>query len=80
MMDLQQEDTLEEMWRIKREIANEYPSWDAYVAGVFAFQEEERKRGVRFVSFEPKRPDHTEPDQSLSVAEGDHPYDASAPV
>ena len=55
MMELQKEDTLEEMWRIKREIAAEYPTWDAYVAGILAFQEEERRRGVKFVSFPPRR-------------------------
>ena len=27
-MAMQQEDTLEEMWRIKREIAEEYPTWE----------------------------------------------------
>ena len=47
---------LEEIWRIKREIAAEYPTWDAYVAGILAFQEEERRRGVKFVSFPPRRP------------------------
>ena len=55
MMELQKEDTLEEMWRIKREIAAEYPTWEAYVAGILAFQEEERRRGVKFVSFPPHR-------------------------
>ena len=49
---------LEEIWRINREIAAEYPTWDAYVAGILAFQEEERRRGVKFVSFPPKRPEH----------------------
>ena len=56
-MIMQQEDTLEEMWRIKREIAEEYPTWEAYVAGILAFQEEERKRGVKFVSFPPRKPE-----------------------
>lgn len=59
MMELQKEDMLEEMWRIKREIAAEYPTWDAYVAGILAFQEEVRRRGVKFVSFPPKRPEQT---------------------
>ena len=71
--------TLEEMWRIKREIASEYPTLEAYFNGMLAFQEAERKRGVKFVSFEPRRPDHTEQDHALSVAEGGHPYDGSAP-
>ena len=57
MMELQKEDTLEEMWRIKREIGAEYPTWEAYVAGILAFQEEERRRGVRFVSLPPRKPE-----------------------
>ena len=72
--------TLEEMWRIKREIASEYPTLEAYFKGMLAFQEEERKRGVKFVSFPPKRPDRLEPDQALSVAEDSPPYDGLPPV
>ena len=56
MMNMQKEDTLEEMWRIKREIAAEYPDWDSYIAGIFAFQEEERKQGVKFADLEPAKP------------------------
>ena len=58
-MTMQQEDTLEEMWRIKREIAEEYPTWEEYVAGIYAFQEEERKRGVKFVTLPTRKPDPT---------------------
>ena len=57
MIELQKEDTLEEMWRIKREIGAEYPTWEAYVAGMLAFQEEERRRGVKFVRLPPRRPE-----------------------
>lgn len=53
-MELQKEDTLEEMWRIKREIAAEYPTWEDYVAGILAFQEEERRRGVKFARLPPR--------------------------
>ena len=56
MMNMQKEDTLEEMWRIKREIASEYPDWDSYIAGIFAFQEEERKQGIIFADLEPAKP------------------------
>ena len=56
MINMQKEDTLEEMWRIKREIASEYPDWDSYIAGIFAFQEEERKQGVIFADLEPAEP------------------------
>ena len=47
--------TLEEMWQIKREIAAEYPSLDAYFKGFLAEQAERERRGVRFVRFEPRR-------------------------
>ena len=72
------DETLEEMWEVKRRLGSEHESWDDYVAALFAFQEEERKRGVRIVSLPPKRPDHLEPDHPLSVAEGGLPYDGSA--
>ena len=48
---------LEEIWRIKREIGAEYLTWEAYAAGILAFQEEERKRGVKFVRFPSRRPE-----------------------
>ena len=56
-MAMQQEDTLEEMWRIKREIAEEYPTWEEYVAGIYAFQEEERRRGVKFATLPIRKPE-----------------------
>jgi len=46
---------LEEMWAIKREIAAEYPSLDAYFQGVLDEQRERERQGVRFVSFPPRR-------------------------
>ena len=49
-----EEDTLEEMWRIKREIGAETRNWEEYAAALFAFQEEERKRGVKFVRLPPR--------------------------
>ena len=49
--------TLEEMWRIKREIALEYPTLEDYFKGMLAYQEEERRRGVKFVSFPPRKPE-----------------------
>ena len=50
------DDGLEEIWRIKREIASEYPTLDDYFRGMLAFQEEERRRGVKFVRLPPRRP------------------------
>ena len=68
-LQLQEEDTLEEMWRIKREIGEKYPTWDEYVAALLAFQEEERKRGVKFVSFDPVPIDSNADVSDLFVAE-----------
>ena len=45
--------TLEEMWQIKREIAAEYPSLEAYFKGFLAEQADRERRGVKFVHFEP---------------------------
>ena len=73
MIELQKEDTLEEMWRIKREIGAEYPTWEEYVAGMMAFQEEERKKGVKFVSFQEKRVTDEPQPQASFVAENPPP-------
>jgi hypothetical protein len=48
------------MWRIKREIAEEYPTWEEYVAGIYAFQEEERRSGVKFATLRPLEPSFTQ--------------------
>lgn len=40
---------LEEIWRIKREIAEEYPTLDAFFKGFMAYQEERRRSGVKLV-------------------------------
>ena len=66
------DESLEEIWRIKREIASEYATLEDYFKGMLAYQEEERKRGVKFVSFPPKRIDD-ELKQSDSVAEDPPP-------
>lgn len=80
MTALQKEDTLEEMWRIKREIGEEYPTWDSFAAGILAFQEEERKRGVKFVRIPSKRIPKCEEAPPLFVAEAGAEYDAAGPV
>ena len=49
--------TLEEMWRIKEELGTAHATWEEYLAELFAFQEEERRRGVKFVSFSPRKPE-----------------------
>ena len=48
--------TLEEMWRIKRELSAPEDSWEKYAAALYAFQEEERKQGVKFADIEPAKP------------------------
>ena len=45
----------EEMWQIKREIAAEFPSLEAYFRGFLAEQADRERRGVKFVHFEPRR-------------------------
>ncbi len=54
---MQHDDTLEEIWRIKREIASEYATLEDYFKGMLAYQDEERRRGVKFVSFPPRPPE-----------------------
>ena len=51
------DESLEEIWRIKREIASEYPTLEDYFKGMLAYQEDERRRGVKFVSFPPRKPE-----------------------
>ena len=46
---------LEEIWRIKREIAAEYPTLDDYFKGMMAYQEELKRQGVKFVRLPPRR-------------------------
>ena len=74
-----EEDTLDEMWRIKREIGAETRNWEEYAAALFAFQEEERKRGVKFVRLPPRagEPYPAVSVPPLSVAEEDAGYDKS---
>ena len=47
--------SLGKMWQIKREIAAEYPSLEAYFKGFLAEQADRERRGVKFVHFEPRR-------------------------
>ena len=49
--------TLEEMWRIKEELSAPNDSWEEYAAALYAYQEEERKRGVKFASFLIRKPE-----------------------
>ena len=40
----QYDEGLEEIWRIKREIAAEYPTLDDYFMGMMAYQEEQKRQ------------------------------------
>ena len=48
-METRYDATLEEAWRIKREIASEYPSLEAYFKGMMDYQDDLRKQGVNLV-------------------------------
>ena len=48
-MEMRCDATLEEVWRIKREIASEYPSLEAYFKGMMDYQDDLRKQGVNLV-------------------------------
>ena len=61
--------TLEEMWRIKEQLSAPEISWEEYAARLYSFQEEERKRGVKFVSFSFERPDDPKPCVAEAPAE-----------
>ena len=49
--------TLEEMWRIKEKLSAPNDSWEEYAASLYAFQEEERRNGVRFATLPPRKPE-----------------------
>ena len=48
---------LKKCGRIKEELSAPNDSWEEYTAALYAFQEEERRRGVKFVSFHPRKPE-----------------------
>ena len=48
---------LEEIWRIKREIAAEYPTLDDYFRGMLDSREERKKSGVKLVRLQPQPED-----------------------
>lgn len=47
---------LEEIWRIKREIAAEYPTLEDYFKGMMDYQEELKRQGMQFVRLPPRKP------------------------
>ena len=48
--------TLEEIWRVKREIGAEYPTLDDYFKGMLDYQSKSRAEGVTRVRCPPRRP------------------------
>ena len=48
---------LKKCGRIKEELSAPNDSWEEYAAALYAFQEEERRNGVRFVSLPPCKPE-----------------------
>lgn len=73
------DESLEEIWRIKREIAAEYPTLEAYFKGMMAYQEELKRQGVKFVRLPPKDESPLpHPVSPLIVAEAPAEYDAGA--
>ena len=65
------DESLEEIWRIKREIAAEYPSLEAYFQGMRQYQETLKQQGVRFVPLPPQNPNC---EKNLVIAESATPY------
>ena len=63
---------LEEIWRIKREIAAEYPSLEEYFKGMKAYQEELKRQGVKVVRL-PPRPACSDSQQPASSVAEDPP-------
>ena len=72
--------TLDEMWRIKEELSAPQLSWEEYAAALYAYQAEERKRGVKFVSFSHETSCNLEHPSGLFVAEDSPVYDTHAQI
>ena len=51
------DESLEEIWRIKREIAAEYPTLEDYFKGMMDYQEELKRQGVEFFPLPPRKPE-----------------------
>ena len=73
--EIKYDEGLEEIWRIKREIASEYATLEEYFMDMLAYQEERRKSGVKFVRLPPKRLSGQGEETPLFVAESGTPYD-----
>ena len=56
-LDMMYDETLEEVWRIKREIAAEYPTLEDYFKEMMDYQDELKRQGVEFVQLPPREPE-----------------------
>ncbi len=74
---MQYDESLEEIWRIKREIAAEYPTLDAYFKGMLEYQQELKRQGIKFVRLPPRPAERPAPPERepypLCVAESAPP-------
>ena len=61
----QYDEGLEEIWRIKREIAAEYPTLDDYFKGMLAYRDERKRSGVKLVRLQPHK---VEQDREVAIA------------
>ena len=67
---------LEEIWRIKREIAAEYPSLDEYFKGMEDYRNKRLRDGVKLVRLYSRNSEPERADGSLFVAEDGPEYGA----
>ena len=67
---------LEEIWRIKREIAAEYSSLDEYFKGMEAYRDERLRDGVKLVRLCSRNKKTSQTGEGLFVAEGGMEYDS----
>ncbi|MBR6585867.1 MAG: hypothetical protein IKK82_00480 [Kiritimatiellae bacterium] len=57
MQEKRYDEGLEEIWRIKHEIAAEYQTLEDYFKGMMDYQEELKRQGVQFVRLPPRKPE-----------------------
>ena len=68
---------LEEIWRIKREIAAEYPTLDEYFKGMEEYRHERMREGVKLIHFPSERFTGQAFAEPLSVVEPGAEYAAN---
>ncbi len=71
---------LEEIWRIKREIAAEYPTLEDFFNGMEEYRRERIREGVKLVRFPSGRFSRQIVENPLFASEPDAEYDAHPPA